>query len=490
MATNHLVRIRPSDNVAWKLGLGFILHVPLALLMLEYQLVGLLHMLVTLGVGLWLIISTNKYERAAFVSAYIVGAEVLWRMTKTPIFWESGKYAAFLVLLVAMLRHRRFKFRLLPIIYFILLLPALLMVFSSVGFENSRAEISFNLSGPLTVMISALYFSQLRLTHEQFYRLLLVICIPVCGIATIALYTTVTSRAILFNNSSNFSTSGGFGPNQVSSILGLAALVAFYYVLNGRSRIGFKALLLGLIFLFATFSALTFSRNGLVTAAAGALASSIFLLKGTRTRLKVILVLALMLAGAYYVIVPTLDNFTSGAIISRFGNTSVTGRDRMVMTDLRVWWDNPLFGVGPGMVHTYYESMFGLTGIPAHTEFSRMLSEHGMLGLVSLLLLIFMAIDNFNQSGDMKQRALIIGLLIWTLLYMLSNAMRLLAPAFIFGVTFARAASVDPQYIRRYYDAALAKNWMAARPHTAGRARELYGAGGRVSSNALQTTRR
>ena len=339
-------------------------------------------------------------------------------------------------------------------------------------------------------MISALYFSQLRLTQEQLYRLLLVICIPVCGIVTIALYITRTSSAILFNNASNFSTSGGFGPNQVSSILGLAALVAFYYVLNGRSRIGFKALLLGLIFLFATFSALTFSRNGLVTAAAGALASSIFLLKATRTRLKVTLVMALMLVGAYYVIVPTLDNFTSGAIISRFGNTSVTGRDRMVMTDLRVWWDNPIFGVGPGMVHSYYESMFGLTGIPAHTEFSRMLSEHGLLGVVSLLLLMFMAIDNFNQSRDMQHRALIIGLLIWTLLYMLSNAMRLLAPAFIFGVTFARVTSVDPQYIRRYYDAALAKYWMISRPRTAGAAPELYRAGGRAARNVLQATRR
>ena len=479
MATNHLVRSKPSDYVGWKFVLPFILHVPLALLMLEYQLVGWLHVMVTLGVGVWLIISTNKYELAAFVCAYIAGAEVLWRMTKTPIFWESGKYAAVLILMLALLRHRRFKLPVLPIIYFILLLPALLIVFSSLGFEKSRGEISFNLSGPLTVMISALYFSQLRLSQEQLYRLLLVVCIPVCGIVTIALYTTATSSAILFNNASNVSTSGGFGPNQVSSILGLAALVAFYYVLNGRSRIGFKALLLGLIFLFATFSALTFSRNGLFTAAAGALASSIFLLKATRTRMKVALVMVLMLAGAYYVIVPTLNTFTSGAIISRFGNTSVTGRDRMVMTDLRVWWDNPMFGVGPGMVHGYYESTFGAAGIPAHTEFSRMLSEHGLFGLVSLLILAFMAIDNFNKSRDPHHRALIVGLLVWTLFYMMGNAMRLLAPAFIFGVTFVRVAA-DPQYIRRYYEAAAAKHGMVSRPRTAGAAPELYRAGGRA----------
>jgi O-antigen ligase len=480
MATNHLLAVKQSDSVGWKFGLGLILHVPLALLMLEYQSIGLLHVLVTLGVGLWLIVSARKYERAAFVCAYIVGAEVLWRMTKTPIFWESGKYAACLLLLVALLRNRRFKFPLQPIMYFILLLPALLMVFSNQGFEGSRGDISFNLSGPLAVMMSAVYFSQLRLTKAQLYRLLLVISIPVCGILTIALDSTLRSGAILFSNASNFRTSGGFGPNQVSSILGLGSLVAFYYILNGRSRIGFKTLLLALIFLFATFSALTFSRNGLVTATAGALASSIFLLKNTRARLKFTLVVGLLLAGGYYVILPRLNTFTSGAIMSRFGNTSVTGRDKMAMTDLRVWWDNPIFGVGPGMSNRYSESSYNLAGIPAHTEFSRMLSEHGLFGLVSLLLLISMAIGNVKNSRDIQQRALIIGLLIWSLLYMLNNAMRLLAPAFIFGVTFARVVSEDPQYIRRSYEAARSKYWMVSPTYTPRAPIETYRAGGRA----------
>jgi O-antigen ligase len=474
MTTNSLSAVKQTDTVGWKLGLGFILHVPLALLMLQYQSIGLLHVVVTLGVGLWLIVSSRKYERAAFVCAYIVGAEVLWRMTKTPIFWESGKYSAILLLLVALLRHRRFRFPLLPIMYFLLLLPALLMVFSSMGFEVSRGEISFNLSGPLAVTTSAVYFSQLRLTKGQLYRLLLVICIPVCGILTIAFYSTFTSGEILFNNASNFRTSGGFGPNQVSSILGLGSLVAFYYIMNGRSRLGFKALLLGLIFLFATCSALTFSRNGLVTATAAALAFSIVLLKNTRARLKFALVLALLTAGGYYVIWPRLNSFTSGAIVSRFGNTSVTGRDRMAMTDLRVWWDNPIFGVGPGMANRYSESVYNLAGIAAHTEFSRMLSEHGLFGLVSLLLLTLMAIHNVKDSRDMQQRALTIGLLIWTLLYMLNNAMRLFAPAFIFGLTFARVVSEDPQYARRYFDAALTKYRRVSRPGTRGALPEAY----------------
>src|SRR5438094_223306 len=124
MAMNQLFRLKRKDNIAWKLGLGFILHVPLALLMFQYQSIGLLHMLLTLTAGVWLIISSRKYDRAAFVCAYIVGAEVLWRMTKTPGFWEFGKYAASLLFLIALLRHKRFEFPIPPIIYFVLLLPS------------------------------------------------------------------------------------------------------------------------------------------------------------------------------------------------------------------------------------------------------------------------------------------------------------------------------------------------------------------------------
>jgi O-antigen ligase len=453
---NQLFRLKRKDNIAVKLGVGFILHVPLALLMFQYQSIGLLHMVLTIAIGLWLIVSNRKYERAAYVCAYIVGAEVLWRMTKTPGFWESGKYAASLLFLIAILRHKRFEVPILPIIYFVLLLPSLLIVFGKLGFEASRGEISFNLSGPLAIMMCALYFSQLRLTEEQFHRILLVISVPAFGIVTIALYHTLTGGEIQFANASNFRTSGGFGPNQVSSILGLAALVAFVYVLISRSRISNKAFLLGMTLLFATFSALTFSRGGLLTAATSGVMCSIFLLKNTRARLRFVLAGAVLLAGAYYVIVPRLDAFTNGAIISRFGNADLTGRDRIAMTDLRVWWDNPIFGVGPGMTSNYYESSVGLA--PAHTEFSRMLSDHGLLGLVSIMLLTFMAIDNVKRARNLQHRAVVIGLLIWTLLFMMSSAMRLLAPAFVFGLTFARVVLQDPQYVRRFPERAIARH--------------------------------
>lgn len=453
---SRLTLPQPATGIGLKVGAFFALHVPLALLMHQSRYIGLVHALLVVIGGLWWIAAERRPERAAYVCAYIVGSEVLWRMTKTPIFWEFGKYAAIFVFLFALLRHSRLKIPILPIIYFALLLPSLLLTFSSLGFTESRMQVSFNLSGPLAVMITALYFSQVRLTQEQLHRLLFVMVGPICGVATIALYNTLTKNAIVFINSSNFDTSGGFGPNQVSAILGLGALVTYICSQGRRLTPELRVFSVGLIFLLATLSALTFSRNGLVIAACGAFAYSIFLFRDRRARLKFTILVVLLFCGAYYVILPTLNNFTSGAIVSRFEERSTTGRDDMVMADLRAWWDNPFFGVGPGMARPYYDAVFGLGhSIPAHTEFSRMLSEHGMFGLVSLLLLLFMAVNNFSRASKRPSRSLLIGLLVWSFLYMAANGMRLMAPAFIYGITFARVlseSSFNPHSYRTMFD--------------------------------------
>lgn len=402
--------------------------------MLRFPAVGVIHVSLTTVFGLWLILKSNKYETAAYVGSYIMGAEVLWRMTKAPVLWEMGKYAASALFLIALLRHGSRNFSRLPVIYFMLLLPAVLLVFANLGFDESRSQVSFNMSGPLALMASAVYFSQLKITKEKYSRILLVMIIPVGGIGALTLYSILTTGTV-FRNASNLTTSGGFGPNQVSSILGLASLVTFWYLLLGTARFFFRALLFSLMFLFAGGSALTFSRGGLVLAVSAGLIASLFLFTDSRARLKFVFIVSLCLVGTYYILIPWLDDYTSGAIVSRFGNSSVTGRDNMIMVDLKVWWDNPFFGVGPGMGHYYYESLLDLRGVPAHTEFSRMLAEHGLFGLLSLLLLTFMAIDNFRRS-DPQHRALIIGASSWGLLYMSGNAMRLLAPAFIYGIAF------------------------------------------------------
>jgi len=453
---NYPERARKAEKLGLKTLAFFALHVPLGFLMYQAPNFGLLHAIVVLVVGLGWIATERRPERAAFVCAYIVGAEVLWRMTKTPVFWEFGKYAAIFMLLFALLRYSMLKIPIVPILYFALLLPSLLLAVGGLGFTESRMLISFNLSGPLAITISAIYLSQLRLTREQQLRILMVVVAPLCGVVTIVLYNTLTRTAIVFKNASNFETSGGFGPNQVSAILGLGALITYIYLMSRKLSFSVRAACIALIFTFATLSALTFSRNGLFIAGCGAVLFSIIQFRNNRDRLKFILVVALLIGGAYYVIIPRLNTFTGGAIAKRFEQRSTTGRDSMVLADLQVWWDHPFLGVGPGMARPYYDNVLRLGySIPAHTEFSRMLSEHGMFGLCSLLLLLFMAVSNFKSAGDRQGKALLMSLLAWSFLYMAANAMRLMAPAFIYGITFVRVlseTSANPRVYRTVFD--------------------------------------
>lgn len=422
---------------AGKLAVFCALHAPLALLMREWPSIALLHALLTVVVGLWWIAKSRRIERAAYVCSYVVGAEVLWRMTEAPVFWEFGKYAGSAVLLFGLFRLRRRRLLAMPCLYFILLLPSLMFDVNALELDDARKQISFNLSGPFAVLICAIYFSHLRLTKQHVNDMLLVMLGPICGIATIALYSTLTSSEIVFNNASNFTTSGGFGPNQVSTMLGLGALVAYYYLLSSNARLIVRISLLILACLLATLSALTFSRTGLLVATGSAIAFSAFLFRERRARIKFLVVVALVLGIAYYVVVPKLNEFTGGAVETRFENESTTGRTGLVMVDLKVWWDNFFFGVGPGMARPYYIEVLRSDTIPSHTEFSRLLSEHGTLGLFALLFFVLMAINNFMRPDDNQCKALVAGLLVWTFLYMAGSAMRLMAPAFVYGITFA-----------------------------------------------------
>jgi uncharacterized membrane protein YGL010W len=72
----------------------------------------------------------------------------------------------------------------------------------------------------------------------------------------------------------------------------------------------------------------------------------------------------------------------------------------------------------------------------SHTEFSRLLAEHGLFGLGALLLLALMTAQRFRQAQTPVSRAMVLSMMGWSLLFMAHSAMRLAAPAFLFGLAF------------------------------------------------------
>jgi hypothetical protein len=75
-----------------------------------------------------------------------------------------------------------------------------------------------------------------------------------------------------------------------------------------------------------------------------------------------------------------------------------------------------------------------------HTEFTRMLGEHGMLGALSVILLLAMAWRALRAKGATFSRGVQASFLTWSLLSMLHVAMRIAAISFVFGLAFLQEA--------------------------------------------------
>jgi O-antigen ligase len=445
-----------DDSFAGVLAL-LALHVPLAVLMEYFPLVGTLHALGTTGLGLWWAVTRRPLVRVAYVGAYIAGAEVLWRMTGAHVFWEQGKYATTAIFLLALLRHRRLIGPPMPLLYFGLLLPSTLLTMENMDPMAARNTLSFNLSGPFALMVSALFFSHVKLSTAQVHRLFRMLLAPSVGIASVAALSMVTAADLHFGGKSNLTTSGGFGPNQVSSVLGMGFLLCLLSVLNGRIGWWQRGLMFGTAVVLAAQSALTFSRGGLYDAGAGASLALLCLLRDPRARAKVLVVTALLLIGTQFVLLPRLDAFTGGSLSQRFTDTGMTGRDLIMQADLRIWQENPMFGVGPGQAAYLRQVAVSGHASAAHTEFTRLLSEHGTLGLVALLLLLAMAVRNLQRARGARNKAVVAAMIGWSFLYMFNAAMRLMMPAFALGLTFATVCPEekhvrDPRRMRELRD--------------------------------------
>ncbi len=423
--------------------LFFAAHVPLALLMTKSPIVSTAHAFATLLVGLWFAGANAKPEKIACIVAYITGAETLWRMTRATIFWEFGKYALIAIILVAIVRSGRLRGPLWALFYFLLMLPSLVLPMVNVESSEFRNQVSFNLSGPLALAISAWFFSELEFSRNHIQRVFVSLIGPTIGVSAIALFDTISANAIYFTNNSNFITSGGFGPNQVSSALGLGAMLAFLLSLDTKATRGMKLMMFILLIILAIQSALTFSRGGLYAAAGASIIAVFFLIRLPQRRLKVIGGILVLLLVTNFVLLPQLDAFTDGALSRRFTNTKLTGRDKLVRADLQAWSDNPVFGVGPGQAKAFRQSFRADTS--AHTEFSRMLAEHGVFGLFAILVLLAMAIQHLRRAPFGAGKAYVAAMISWSFFYMLTAAMRLAAPSFIFGLSAVNMLPEDDQ---------------------------------------------
>lgn len=428
--------------LSWIMVMAFILaHLPLALLMKFVPALATVHALLALVVGLVWAMNGRAMAKVAYVGAYITGSEVMWRAVGASVFWEFGKYACILIFVLALARHRRFKLPALPTAFFLLLIPATLLTLFQVSPSDAKDMISFNLSGPLALAVSVVFFMNMKMSGRQLVKTLIAFIAPVAGMVAI-IVLGLASSDVKFGRQSNEAASGGFGANQVSALLGMACVAAFLCLLDSNLRWQLKVLFFGFLLEFAVQSALTFSRAGIYYTAVSIAVGALLSMKNLRSAFQMSLILAAFFLVAYYVVFPRLDDFTGGALSARFENTRLSGRAEIMDADLKIMAEHPIFGIGVGQAKSERARFF--KGFASHTEFTRLLSEHGTFGCVALVLLIAMAIKNVVAAGTSRGRAVAATLATYSFCFMTGNGMRMVLPSFIFGLAAVGLAAARP----------------------------------------------
>lgn len=394
------------------------------------------HALGTLLFGLIWTRLGQQVHRVAWVCAYIAGAEVLWRMGHAAVFWEFGKYSLILLAGLGLVNggerlRRANTITFLLWAYVVLLLPSVALSVNAIGFSKmARQLISFNLSGPLALAVCGAFFSRWLPSTDQLKWLLWGLIFPVASVAAAVLRGIVNTESIVFSMNASSAASGGFGPNQVSAVLGLGVFAALVLIpFDSRPQI--RAMCLGLASWFLAQGVLTFSRGGIFNVVVALAVFGVHSVSNRRARRGIFLAIVVFGLVGPYIIFPRIDTFTGGAVRGRFTDVNTTGRKEMAEADLRIWEEHLIAGVGPGMGMVQRGNV---KGIAAHTELTRLLAEHGFLGLVAMVMLGVAGWLAYSVAPPGIPRGWVASMIAWSFAEMLHSAMRLGVISLVFAL--------------------------------------------------------
>jgi len=395
---------------------------------------------VTIVAAFVVVLRASRLEYVAAAVGYVTSAEVFWRMTDGTIIWPAtGKFALSGLLVLAMVRFLpAWRLAVIPALYLAMFVPGLILAFRHYGVWESRDPVTFNLMGPVALAVCVVFFSQARLRLPSFRLILWAIVLPIVAIATNVLVGTISAGSIRFTGESNFATSGGYQPTQVSAVLGFGVLVCVLLAVNERNH-RLRLVEIGLALWFLGHALLTFARGGVLSMVVAVALFVVVMARPLRRvgRLAVLLmVVGAVAAGAIFLLV---NSFTGGKLSDRYGE-DVTRRDKIFVNDLELFRDHPWAGVGVGVAQD--ERPPDLEEDAPHTEYSRLLAEQGLFGIAALAALVTIVVVTFRRSQPGLPRALFAAFAAWSLTEMAHSATRIALISYSFGLAVAAAGLV------------------------------------------------
>ena len=403
-------------------------------------------------------ISKNKTENvkvAHYYIAYWVGFELLIKLSRVIVIDQAGKYGVLLFIFMAFFKTNNFSgLKPRAFIVFILLLLASLALMNSETIARDFDLVSFYLSGPVCLAFCVFYFNDLKLEfNKDFINILFLSLLPIISVLVFILLKSGGIRIDEIGYGANADQSGGFGPNQVSVVLGYGMTVLFVGFVFRKSITGFFIIDGILLMLLVYRILLTFSRGGFLSPIVALLIAILFLVVSSRSFIasnKMVLFTLVLGSLAVLLVWNMANKITGNKLEERYegytGDTQFTdrrefssGRDKLAAVELEIFKENIIMGVGPGMAtKARAQKLRGVKEelVANHTEFSRMLAEHGLFGLAALLILLFYPVVKLINSTNINNSFILILFVVLSLLTQAHNAHRLALPSFLYGLAF------------------------------------------------------
>lgn len=424
-----------ADKDYSKLILG---HIGIGFCISLFPFIAKIYALLIIVFGLfWVVKKKNMNNEVLYACAYLTGCEVFLRATEGNAFHEYGRY--FTLLFIALgIFYKGVPKKWNPYFFFLLLLiPSVLITLQGVH-DDLRRKIFFDVLGPATLGFAAIYTYKRKITRHEINQILLGIGLPIISYCTFLFLKYPLGKTVINNTESNPFLSGNFAPNQVATALGLGMFVFFLrlFLTSTSHRIFFINML---VFSFLYYRGLlTFSRGGMITGVVLIVILMIYALVHYQDYPSFALRFGLVA-----VVLPVVFFFaswqTDHLLLKRYLNqnpsglskkTEVRGRHDIAMEEIQLFEENPIMGIGVGQTKEIRQSKYH-TSISSHNEITRMLAEHGILGVVSLFILILTPFLLFLK--DRRNIYLICFSAFW-LLTINHSAMRVAAPSLLYAL--------------------------------------------------------
>ena len=403
---------------------------------------------------IYFIIKTkNRNNEVLYASAYIVGSEVFLRMTGGNPNHEFSKYSVMIFLSIGMV-YSGFSKNAVPYwIYLFLLIPGVIIATQTLNLTtvDIRKTIAFNISGPLCLGFASLYCYNRKIRIEEINNILLVMGLPIVACASYLTFFTPDLNEALTGTSSNVATSGNFGPNQVSTILGLGFFIFFSrLILASRTKFVFFLNLM-ITFVMCFRGLITFSRGGMITGFAMLVILLYFIYINSKKAIQLKLIYLFIVASIVMVsILAYTEVRTDGLLSKRYQNkdalgrvktSKFSGREEVAASEIEAFLSHPFFGIGVAKGTEYRLEETGDI-IASHNEITRLIGEHGSVGILILLILFFTPVILYL---DNKQNIFLFCFLTFWLLTINHAAMRTASPSFIYALSLLKVYFNDEE---------------------------------------------